>query len=433
LNMVESVLSRLGVRLPASSNASLASLLWHRFMLYMRGTGFEERDASQIPPNDLMRADILGSLAAALGMIDTVRGADAQTRYLLLSLKLGDPVRVARALSLEAGYLATSGDANESGFLGTLERAEGLALRTRDPQSRGLSLGVRCTATFLRGAFAENQRIAVEAERMLSTECTDVDWEIGNIREFRAMSHFYLGELKQSVELVGDQIREAKERGDQYAYTNLRVALGYMPLLMAHEPVQAIGMLDEAIASWTHKSYHMQHFFHLLGVTQSELYGRMGKPYQRIMSAWPSLTRSFLLRVPMVVHTVRHLRGRAAVQQAQLDRTDRELLLRDAADCGAKLTESQRPYAAGWGFAVRAGVDAVRGHLERAVQRLEQAEAAFYEADMNLYAAATRYQLGRLLGGERGRELKVRAEEWFEAQAVRKPESFVDMLLPGFD
>jgi eukaryotic-like serine/threonine-protein kinase len=232
---------------------------------------------------------------------------------------------------------------------------------------------------------------------------------------------------------VAEQIREAKERGDQYAYTNLRVALGYMPLLMANEPAQATGMLDEAIASWTHKTFHMQHFFHLLGTTQAELYGRMGKPYLRVMAAWPALTRSFLLRVSMVTHTMRHLRGRAAIQQAQLDRTDRELLLRDAADCGAKLSESQRPYAAGWGFAIRAGVDAVRGHEERAVQRLEQAEAAFYESDMSLYAAATRYQLGRLLGGERGRELKLRAEEWFEAQAVRKPEPFIDMLLPGFE
>jgi hypothetical protein len=52
---------------------------------------------------------------------------------------------------------------------------------------------------------------------------------------------------------------------------------------------------------------------------------------------------------------------------------------------------------------------------------------------MNLYAAATRYQLGRLIGGERGRELKLRAEEWLEAQGVRKPDAFVGMLLPGFD
>ena len=65
--------------------------------------------------------------------------------------------------------------------------------------------------------------------------------------------------------------------------------------------------------------------------------------------------------------------------------------------------------------------------------RLEQAEAAFYEADMTLYAAATRHQLGKLLGGERGRELSTRAQEWFEAQGVRRPRAFLTMLMPGFD
>ena len=80
-----------------------------------------------------------------------------------------------------------------------------------------------------------------------------------------------------------------------------------------------------------------------------------------------------------------------------------------------------------------AGVDASRGHRERAIERLEQAEAAFYESDMTLYAAATRYQLGRLLRGERGSELVMRANEWLEAQGVRNPAAFVGMLLPGFD
>jgi serine/threonine protein kinase/tetratricopeptide (TPR) repeat protein len=433
LRTVENVLARLDVHLPASENASLLSLFWHRLRLSVRGQSFQERDASQIPPTDLMRADILGSLAAALGMIDTVRGADVQTRYLLLALKLGDPVRVARALSLEAGYQAYTSEANDTGYLETLERAESLAQRTQDSQARGFALTVRATATFLRGAFRENMQVSLDAERVLSTECTDVDWEIGNTRVYRALSQVYLGELKQSAERVAEQIREAKERGDQYAYTNLRVAVGYLPLLMANEPASAMGLLDEAISSWTHKGFHMQHFFHLLGSAQAELYARTGKPYLRVLSLWPALSRSFLLRVSMVAHTVRQLRARAAIMQASIDRTDRELLLRDAADSGEKLADARVPYAMGWGFAIRAGVDALRGHQERAVQRLEQAEAAFYESEMNLYAAATRFQLGRLIGGERGRELKLRAEEWLEAQGVRKPDAFVGMLLPGFD
>jgi len=433
LKTVESVLERLGVKLPASPSRALASLLFHRAQVALRGTAFTERDASQIPPNDLMRADILGSLAAALGMIDTIRGADAQTRYLLIALKLGDSVRVARALSLEAGYQATTSDLSGAGWRRTLERAEALATATRDAQARGLALTVRSTATFLSGAWRDNVQGSEEAERVLSTECTDVDWEIGNTRVFRAVSRWYLGELKTNTERVNEQIREASERGDHYTFTNLRISLGYVPLLMANEPSRAESMVEEAISSWSQSNFHMQHFFHLLASTQVNLYAKQGRPYSRVMAAWPALTSSFLLRVSMVSHTMRHLRARAAIAQAAMDKSERELLLKDADDSGEKLTDARVHYAAGWGHAVRAGVDAARGDLERAAQRLERAEAAFYESDMTLYAAATRYQLGRLMGGDRGNELRARATEWFEAQGVRKPELFVAMLLPGFD
>jgi len=433
LKTVESVLERLGVKLPESPNRALLSLLIHRAQVSLRGTAFTERDASQIPPNDLMRADILGSLAAALGMIDTIRGADAQTRYLLLALKLGDTVRVARALALEAGYQAASSDLHGPAWRKTLERAEALAVATRDAQARGLALTVRSTSTFLAGAWRDNVHLSEEAERVLSTECTDVDWEIGNTRVFRAVSRWYLGELKSNSERVAEQVREASERGDHYTYTNLRISLGYIPWLAANDPTRAAALIDDAISGWSQSSFHMQHFFHLLGATQVELYSRSGRPYSRVMAAWPPLTKSFLLRVSMVSHTMRHLRARAAIAQASMDRDQRELLLKDADDSGTKLIDSRVHYAAGWGHAVRAGVDASRGDYERAMQRLERAEAAFYESDMTLYAAATRFQLGHLLGGERGRDLKLRANEWFEAQGVRRPAPFVSMLLPGFE
>ncbi len=434
LEAVTSVLDRLGVRLPTSVAAGVFSLWWRRLRLKMRGIRFVERDASQIPPNDLVRADILGSLARALGMIDSVRGADAQTRHLLLALELGDPVRLARALALEGIYQAvTAGDAQEDAWLKPLERAEALAEKVGDPQAHGLALSVRSSATFLRGAFRENVRVSTEAEHVLSTECTDVDWELGNARMFRAVSQFYLGELKTNFERVAEHLREARERGDHYTYTNMRIAVAHIPYLMANEPVQAALVLDEALANWSPLNFHIQHLFHLTGIAQTEIYARTGRPYTRVMASWPALTKSLLPRIPLVSHLVRHVRARAAISQARVERSERELLLRDAADSGAKLASSRAAYAAGWGHAARAGVDASRGDLERAVQSLELAEAAFYESDMTLYAAATRYQLGRLLGGDRGKELRARAEDWFEAQGVRRPVAFVGMLLPGFD
>jgi tetratricopeptide (TPR) repeat protein len=433
LSTIESVLERLGMRLPRSQSSAVLSLAKHRVELMLRGVSFEEKDASQISAHDQLRADILGSLAAALGTIDSVRGADAQTRYLLLALKLGDPVRVARALAREAAFRAITSEPTGQRFVTMLDRAEALAARTNDAEAIGTTHAVRAMASFVNGSVRESMHRAAEAERILHTQCTNLDWEVSNLRVLRFLAGSFLGELKSHAERVQRELLEAEEYGERYAHNNLVTAVGYLPNLMADDPEGAIGMLDRAFSSLTHDRFHIQQLYHLTGVIQVELYTREGKPYSRLMGAWPSISKALLLKVPTIQYALRHLRARAGIAQARVDRGERELLLRDAADSGAKLVAMRVPYAVGWGHAARAGVDATRGDRDRAIQRLEQAEASFYEGEMTLYAAAARYQLGRLIGSTRGRELRAHAQEWFEAQGVVKPANYIGMLLPGFE
>jgi eukaryotic-like serine/threonine-protein kinase len=433
LATVDSVLARLGVRLPRSQAAALLSLLRHRLQLMVRGTSFEPRDLSEISPHDRLKADILASVAAALSAIDSVRGADAQTRYLLLALKLGDPVRVARALAREAAFRAVSAEPSDQSWLTMLERAETLAKQTGDAEAQGTALAVRAVASFAQGQLRETVHHATAAERILHTQCTHLDWEVSSLRVLRSLSGCLLGELKSYAERIDRELLEADDYGERYARNNMLAAIGYIPLLMADAPLEARSMLDRAFSSIEHEAFHFQQMYHMTGMSQIELYTREGRPYSRLMAAWPLLSKALLLKVPTVSYALRHLRARAGIAQARIDRDERELLLRDAADSGAKLTSMRVPYAVGWGHAARAGVDATRGDRERAIQRLEQAEASFYEGEMTLYAAATRYQLGRLLGNQRGRELRAHAQEWFEAQGVIKPANYIGMLLPGFD
>ena len=49
------------------------------------------------------------SAATGLALVDPLRGANFQTRHLLLALQAGEPYRVARALALEVGYTAVAG------------------------------------------------------------------------------------------------------------------------------------------------------------------------------------------------------------------------------------------------------------------------------------------------------------------------------------
>jgi eukaryotic-like serine/threonine-protein kinase len=55
------------------------------------------------------------------------------------------------------------------------------------------------------------------------------------------------------------------------------------------------------------------------------------------------------------------------------------------------------------------------------------------EADTNLYAAAARRRLGELLGGDEGRELITKADEWMSRQQIRNPPAFTRLMAPGFE
>jgi hypothetical protein len=365
-------------------------------------------------------------------VIDAVRGADARTRHLLLSLKLGDAVRIARALAIEADYESTVSHPDSEGWRKLIERAELLGARTRDPQAIGLALAVRARAAFYRGQLRESVKLSNDAERALSMNCAYVDWDIGRVRVVRALSRYLLGEVRSGAESVLEQVREAQERGDLYTETQLGLAVGYLGLITRNEPDEAVDLLNASIREFGGKTFQAPQFLHLFGMIQTELYLDKKRPYARLMGSWPALARSQILRVPFAAQWARHLRARAALAQAHHDKENRELLLREAADSVSRLIEARLPAFVGFGHAISAGVYALRGERLRAVQRLEQAEASFYEGDMTLFAAATRYQVGRLQGGARGAELEARAEAWFEAQGTKRPLQVVGMLMPGF-
>ena len=109
LALLRTLFGPLGMSMPETPRRALASLIWHRLRLRLRGLRFRERDETQVSAMELTRIDLCWSAVAGLSMIEPIRGADFQTRGLLLALRAGEPFRIARAMAMEAAHRATTG------------------------------------------------------------------------------------------------------------------------------------------------------------------------------------------------------------------------------------------------------------------------------------------------------------------------------------
>src|SRR6266446_897395 len=133
LELIRSVLAAVGLTYPEGPKRALLSLLLKRLQIRLRGLKFTERNVNQIPEFDLVRLDTCFAVAAGLGWVDLIRGADFQSRHLLLALRAGEPYRVARAMAFEAAYFASRGAPARKRALQIAHRAEELAQRVGHP------------------------------------------------------------------------------------------------------------------------------------------------------------------------------------------------------------------------------------------------------------------------------------------------------------
>jgi len=76
LAVFEKVLRAEGFKLPTGPKRALLSMLVRRAWISMRGLDFTERDAATISEAELHRIDICWSVAAGLGVVDLIRGAE---------------------------------------------------------------------------------------------------------------------------------------------------------------------------------------------------------------------------------------------------------------------------------------------------------------------------------------------------------------------
>jgi eukaryotic-like serine/threonine-protein kinase len=431
LEIFGKVLRAAGISWPKGPKRALLSLIFRRALIRLRGLDFTERDAGSISEEDLQNIDICWSIAAGLGIVDLIRGAEFQSRHMLLALRAGEVYRVARAMAFETVQTATRGGRTIARAERLAQRTEALAQRANHPHATGMAIWARGLSAYLIGDWKKSAELCERAAEVLRDQCTGATWELTVANRFMLTSLMFLGELTEVSRRVPQLLSAALDQGNLIAATDLRTRLN--PIwLAADDPDRARDEVISAMSAWPREGFHLQHYTSLAALAQIELYtGDVEVAWKHIESQVKPLEKSLLLRTQGLRIDAAHLRARLALASASGRDRDRRLQIASAS-ASAILKENM-----GWSnplaTLIRAAIACQQRDLESSIALTRAALEGLEHADMALYAAAARRRLGELLGGDEGSELVDQADEWFSRQQVKKPSAVTRLMAPGFD
>ena len=435
LRALMAILEQLEVVVPENKALAVASMAARRVEVKVRRLIARQRSASELDALDLLRIDTCGSIVAGLTWVDALRGANLQALHMALARKAGEPGRLARALTHDIVISAMSGAEAQSQTDAMLREATDLVAELDDPLAAGLLQMNAGAADYMVGRFPSGARQLRQAEETFRRRCVGVVWEVTSTRLYWLLCLYFMGELGELRSRLPGMLRDAQAIDDRFAETVLETRFAHLDWLTQDDPDAALRDVRAAIGRWSHRGFHTEHGFALIGEVESLIYaGRGGEAFRRVMERWPAVLASGVMGVIQLarIETL-HLRARAALAavDAGVGRVRRMVLLRAAQRDAAAIIDEGVSWATPLGHLVLGGAAAAAGHEERAKEELVLAESGFRNADMKLYAAAATRRRGSLRGGSEGDRWRADADDQLRAEGVVAPHRMVAMLAPG--
>jgi len=433
LTLLRGVLADVGLTLPEDRRVSLASYLWHRTRVRLRGLEFQGGQASAASPELLRRADACWTAGTGLVFVDPLRAMDFQARAVLYALESGDPRRIARTLAIYGLSMAALGGRGVARALEVTETVRRIAERTGDDHALALAGLAAGTALHYGGEWRKARPICEDAERMLRTRVRGAGWELRFLQGTVLQILMQLGDFAEVRERIGRLELEAEiaeKRGNQHQAQYLKLPLALVGCMMGKD----VGELRAQIAALPSSGFTRR--WGVFNVqAQLELYaGDARGAYDRVRAFWPTLRRSYLMHVQHVRIVASSLRARAALALAASTpqgHPDRPALHREADDAADRLAREGRPGAAAMANVMRGVAAAQRGDRPRALALLAAGEATADGHGMALMAHGVRWARGRYLGGDDGQALCASAEAWLLPRGLPDPARLAALLASG--
>jgi serine/threonine protein kinase len=421
------VLDAAGMHAPRSPLAAVFWFIIYSLWLKVIGLRFKERAADTVSPTDKLRVDALFTVAMGFALVDTILGACMQARHMVEALRVGEPLRVARATVLEAAHLAATGKPPTLRERRLIEIAQTLTRRLARPESDAYFNGIRGISMFHRGEWALANEFFERAEKA-PHEYAGASFN----RVYHVYSYAMRGDLKGTVKRMELLMQRARDRGELYTTANLGTTLLLTAALAADDLEGARRGLREALADWPQDRFLVPHYQAMVFGADIDLYaGEVAQAYDRFVERLPALKKSQFLYSGMVRTMSRAARGRLAVA-AIAARPERRSQYIAEARLMAKLLEGETdPWVGTVAAVMRATVENAAGHRDVAIASLRLAIERMERTDTRVGLPVARYRLGQLLGGSEKRQVLETAMAELAAQGVVNPSRFADVSLPG--
>ncbi|MCC7535680.1 MAG: protein kinase [Deltaproteobacteria bacterium] len=438
LGLLRTVLDAVDLRFPDRPWKVLVGIVLMKLLAAVRRLWIRQRAEAEIPAATLLRVDTCWSVATGLAVVDTLTGSYFAARHLALALAVGEPYRIVQGLGVDIGFRSTLGGLKPSGAeLRNRRLAESLLAKLRRPDGEALlhmNLGV---AAVVRHTYATAQEHLETAETTLTERCSGKTWELDTTRLFLLVSHQWLGEWQELAGRLAAWVADAKERGDLYAETTFMTAVGHLPRLVSDDHDQALADMREALDAWSHRGFHVQHYYGMNAITEVLLYrdhGRGADALEALEGPYATCWRSMLRFVKSIRIESNLSLGRALVAAARVEGIDtaRRAALLDRAERVARAIRREPiPGARLMSAVVHAGVASMRDDPDRRRESLEELVAAADSVRMHGYGTAARRRRGEIVGGAEGRAMIEAADAWMRERGVVDPARMTAMLIPG--
>jgi len=422
---LERVLDEVGMSYARSGGAALASLLWHRLRLRLRGLGHTLVPAERVTPEALQAIDVCWAAVLGFGITEAVRAADFQARHLLLALKHGEPTRLLRALGPE--MILAAGQGKEA----RLHEVEAVAKGIVDHMGGALTqravlaaaVGI---ASYLLGDLATAHASLAEARPLLAEQLGEgARVAHDNCRIFMMSTLSWMGRLREWRDAYPELMTELGERQNVTMASNMKTGIHVFQWLARGEVETARRLAAEAVAPWP-KDVTNQYFLDVWTRSQLALYeGDAAAALRAVDEGFTMLERGMFLRIAYVRCNLMDQRARASVALARTSPRRADLLRSASADAARLFAEPVR-WAPAMGHAVRAAVALARSEGDEARDQLARAIEGFERTCLALHAAMARRRLGELDGAP-----DARAEAWCAAEGVTEPARLMGLIVPG--